>query len=154
MNTFLPSPNFSLCASILDNKRLNKQITECYQLILGQWPNHPASKMWKNNKIALMDYTNKMLHEWKNIRGKNHKFDFYNFQENELILPDWLGNPLVHISHRVNLLRKNFDWYSKFDMPETSHNLQNYPEGYYWPIGPWGKVSLEHTTNWLNFSKK
>lgn len=50
MQTFLPYSDFALCAKVLDNKRLGKQIVECRQImqcLLGLregWRNHPAEK--------------------------------------------------------------------------------------------------------------
>jgi len=60
MQTFLPYKNYSQCAEILDNKRLNKQILESYQILKvlsgqspsGAWRNHPAVLMWKNAGIC------------------------------------------------------------------------------------------------------
>jgi hypothetical protein len=50
MQTFLPYKDFDQCAKTLDNKRLNKQILESYQILKvlsnqsssGAWRNHPA----------------------------------------------------------------------------------------------------------------
>jgi len=50
MQTFLPYKDYDQCAEILDNKRLNKQILEAYQILKvlsgkspsGAWRNHPA----------------------------------------------------------------------------------------------------------------
>lgn len=39
MQTFLPHPDFSESAKILDTKRLGKQILECYQIMLANCPN-------------------------------------------------------------------------------------------------------------------
>lgn len=49
MQTFLPVPDFLETAKILDNKRLNKQIVEAYQIFSGRVPtkNHPACLMWE-----------------------------------------------------------------------------------------------------------
>ncbi len=55
MQTFLPSANPVTSARLLDSKRLNKQILECYQILNvlsgkskgGGWRNHPAVLMWK-----------------------------------------------------------------------------------------------------------
>lgn len=55
MQTFLPYTNTLDAARALDNKRLNKQILECYQILNvlsgrskgNGWKNHPAVLMWK-----------------------------------------------------------------------------------------------------------
>ena len=38
MQTFLPFPKFSASAAMLDNRRLNKQIVEGYQILTGRLP--------------------------------------------------------------------------------------------------------------------
>jgi hypothetical protein len=48
----------------------------------------------------------------------------YETIEGEFILPHWLGDPEFHASHRSNLLRKDFDYYSKHgwtDNPEDPY---------------------------------
>lgn len=61
MQTFLPYPSFTLSAICLDNKRLNKQILECDQILnalapgsTSGWRNHPAVKMWRGYEPALL----------------------------------------------------------------------------------------------------
>lgn len=76
MQTFLPSEDYELTAQALDNKRLNKQILEAYQILKvlsgaspsGAWRNHPAVLMWKGSETHLMEYANHMIAE-ANIRG-------------------------------------------------------------------------------------
>lgn len=151
MNTFLPFPTFADSARVLDNKRLNKQIVEAYQLIQGQWPNHPCSKMWSKNIECLKLYFNFCLQEWKIVRGKNHKFDFMICDKWEF--PTWINEPLVFFTHKVNLLRKDFFWYSQH-ITDTFiiENLSTFPEGYFWPVGPLGKIGQEHSDNWLKWA--
>jgi len=55
MQTFLPHSTYAKCAQSLDNKRLNKQILEGYQILnvnsgmskTGGWKNHPARRLQK-----------------------------------------------------------------------------------------------------------
>ena len=78
MQTFLPSANFTKCAKLLDNKRLNKQILEGYQILnvnsgmsaTGGWRNHPAVLMWRGHEGSLLDYIYEMIKEAKK-RGIN-----------------------------------------------------------------------------------
>lgn len=56
MQTFLPYPDFSQTARCLDYRRLGKQRVEAMQLWKGQWPNHPASKMWRGHEDWLALY--------------------------------------------------------------------------------------------------
>ena len=83
MNTFLPHMSYVESAKALDGKRLNKQLTECWQLILcyvkvhdldneqvhkhfGHYAllkkipamrHHPAYRMWDDNFTPLICYT-------------------------------------------------------------------------------------------------
>lgn len=81
MQTFLPiaSFDFTESASVLDNKRLNKQALEGWQIMLTLleldpdgnhrkpkgWVNHPAVKMWRGHEPMLWHYIMSMVHEWK-----------------------------------------------------------------------------------------
>jgi hypothetical protein len=62
MQTFLPYANFSRTASVLDMKRLCKQRVETLQVMKALsdpsygWQNHPAVKMWRGHRGALMMY--------------------------------------------------------------------------------------------------
>jgi len=59
MQTFLPYADFFKSAFVLDNRRLNKQITECKQIWIasvfgrGNWTNHPAVRMWQGGQQLL-----------------------------------------------------------------------------------------------------
>lgn len=66
MQTFLPSWSFIHTASILDNRRLNKQIVEAYQIWSGRVPtkNHPACLMWSGYEDALLFYIETLLNEY------------------------------------------------------------------------------------------
>ena len=74
MQTFLPSSNFIFAAQALDNKRLNKQILESYQILnvlsgnSTGWRNHPAVRMWAGSEGVLYKYTQAMISEAK-LRG-------------------------------------------------------------------------------------
>lgn len=62
MQTFLPYASFSESAKVLDDKRLNKQIVEAYQILKAitlpdyGWQNHPVVNMWRENELALLSY--------------------------------------------------------------------------------------------------
>lgn len=151
MNTFIPFPTFADSARILDNKRLNKQIVEAWQMIHGQWQNHPCAKMWAKNIGCLKQYFNFCLQEWKIIRRKNHKFDFMDCGKYEF--PSWINDSLVFFTHKVNLLRKDFDWYSQYITDKRIHEMLNtFPDGYFWPVGPLGKTSKIHSSGWLEWA--
>lgn len=131
MQTFLPYPDFVKSAECLDYRRLNKQIVEAKQILTSLqtgkgWIHHPATKMWKNYEEALKKYHNVFLIEWIK-RGYNNSREFLNVQS-DFKLPHWFGNNDFHAAHRSNLLRKNFEFYSKFGWTESA----DLP--YVWPI--------------------
>ena len=76
MQTFLTSTNSLECAQNLDNKRLNKQILEGYQILnvlsgrskTGGWRNHPAVLMWKGYERGLWSYIESMV-QIASLRG-------------------------------------------------------------------------------------
>jgi len=126
MQTFLPYSDIRKSLKVLDNKRLGKQRVEAFQIInaiLGRpkldgtpykgWLNHPCSVMWKNHTPLLKVYLNACIDEWID-RG------FHNTMSKEIIdesitYPEWFGNEKFHNSHKSNLLKKEPDFYSKYD---------------------------------------
>lgn len=133
MQTFLPVQNFRECAEILDDRRLNKQIIEAltiYKTITENrkaWSNHPIVKMWRDYPEALILYYNECLFEWKNVRGRNHKYEEINIDRSKTIFPLWLGDERLHSSHRANLLRKDFIFYSRYGWKENSMDYEKIP---------------------------
>lgn len=132
MQTFLPYPSFIDSAKSLDRQRLGKQRVEALQLLKGQWPNHPAAKMWQGYKEALALYGVYICREWT---GRGYKdncliqildevpdIDFGNVQ-----FPNWFGNYDFHRSHQSNLVRKD----SLFYAPQFQNVPDNLP--YVWP---------------------
>ena len=81
MQTFLPSGSPIFAAQALDNKRLNKQILEGYQILKvlstngKAWRNHPAVLMWEGHEGALVDYIREMIAEAKHrgIKTENNE---------------------------------------------------------------------------------
>ena len=129
MQTFLPDENYEESARILDWRRLGKQRVEGMQIIkaiTGEkrldgkpykgWINHPASVMWKPYPEALKHYTNIIIMEWID-RGYNNNMEIYDV--NNMVKPHWLGKEEFHSSHRANLLRKDREYYSKFNWKEN-----------------------------------
>lgn len=147
MQTFLPDPSYAKSAAYLDYKRLGKQRVEVKQLLLAlgydvgphkaktnsSWANHPACKMWKGYERALTFYGTRICNEWVN-RGYNDTL-FVQFEDvlydkmGNLtpVDPPWLGNEAFHRSHQSNLIRKDWDYYSRF-WPGVPDNLE-----YVWP---------------------
>jgi hypothetical protein len=161
MQTFLPQTStFTHIAQELDNKRLNKQVLEAWQLMLtlsqldphGEhrdpkgWRNHPAAKMWQGCEKALALYATTLCEEWLN-RGYNSTMipkiektysravELGRFDD-KLIFPWWMEDEekfeKIASTHRVALLRKEYEWYSQFAWPEdTGFKPDHYQ--YLWP---------------------
>ena len=126
MQTFLPYADFVKSAKCLDVKRLGKQRVEAFQLLnvllertqTKGWRNHPALKMWIGHSNVLKQYYNVILQEWIDRGYKNTmKFEVI---EGTIILPSWFGNEDFHKSHRSNLLRKDWNHYSRFFVEDAS----------------------------------
>jgi hypothetical protein len=132
MQTFLPYSSFQKSAEVLDNKRLGKQRVEAFQILkalenpLYGWQHHPAVQMWRGHEEALKYYFNCMLLEWLK-RGFKNSMQFYSLSCLNCKMPDWIGNEEFHKSHRSNLLRKDFNFYSQFFTDVDANML------YYWP---------------------
>jgi hypothetical protein len=131
MNTFLPYSSFRLSAQCLDNARLFKQIVECKQMLLGQFLNHPCSKMWVGYRPAMMQYSREMLYEvirrkrWPKLAVSN--FDLFFEDAGPWVTPPWIGLRKLHSSHRSNLIRKDQAWYGSYGWAEGPD------QPYYWP---------------------
>lgn len=127
MQTFLPYSDFSKSARCLDYRRLGKQRVEAYQLYrivsgvrtIGGWINHPATKMWSGYPEALALYQNVMIDEWID-RGYQNTMKYLPI--NKIIFPWWLGKEDLHASHRSNLLKKDPEFYGRYNWTE-SRNL-------------------------------
>jgi hypothetical protein len=141
MQTFLPHKIFHISAEMLDYRRLGKQRVEAKQILNALdpeynkkgWKTHPAVLMWKGYEEALKYYANCMIKEWIK-RGYNNTMELYTIDSKKYELPPWMGNEEFHKSHRMNLLRKDYDFYSDiFDEPikYTTFEIESYP--YWWP---------------------
>ncbi len=133
MQTFLPYPDFKKSVEVLDSKRLGKQRVETFQvlnILLNRtetkgWRNHPVTLMWKGYEPALQLYQNYTINEWIK-RGYKNNMMFENILL-ELQMPPWFGKEEFHRSHRANLLRKDWSFYSNFFNEDPTLP-------YYWPV--------------------
>lgn len=121
MQTFLPYPDLKESVRVLDYRRLGKQRVETFQVLnilldrtpTKGWRNHPVTRMWSGYESALQLYQNYTIQEWVNRGYKN------NMQFEEILIlspqmPNWFGDEAFHRSHRSNLLRKDYEYYSQF----------------------------------------
>ena len=157
MQTFLPSGNAIFAAQALDNKRLNKQILEGYQILnvlsgnspTGAWRNHPAVLMWKGHEGALLEYINEMISEAKHrgIKTENNEANIKRISSPNWNTekPNWMRDKKtlgrIVATHRANLYRKDPIYYAEYAVA-VNHEL-NQPCcekcQYYWPTHPKGK---------------
>ncbi len=146
MQTFLPLKSFVASMEALDYRRLGKQRIEACQILetlLKQpfspknigvplnpnfkgWRNHPAVRMWEGHEEWLKLYTCCCIGEWE-YRGYANNIQRPEYNTSTQPPPPWLGLEEFHLSHRSNLLRKDFSHYSKF-WPDDPRDLP-----YFWP---------------------
>lgn len=138
MQTFLPSSNFDTCALVLDPKRLgNQYYREGLTLLRTQpgmgWSNHPAFRMWYGHRWHLCQYLaacdrelQRRGHDYPDHRGWLRAYTMH-YWKRESRMPWWLHDPLLHATHRSNLLRKDPEWYGQFGWTEPDWLP------YYWP---------------------
>ena len=147
MQTFLPYRDFTRSAEVLDGPRLGKQRVETLQVLraleLGEygWRNHPVVKMWRGRTPALVLYGLEIVRAWQ---GRGHADSTYDLiaefapeaesaTQDDLaargLLPAWLGDERIHLSHRSALVRKDPDFYRPVfgDVPDDLP--------YHWPDG-------------------
>ena len=158
MQTFLPHSNSLDAARALDNKRLNKQILEGYQILKvlsgaspsGAWRNHPAVLMWKGYEHGLWDYIRSMI-DIASLRGIKTENNVKNLNElYKQYSEDWGNehpafwrdeNKVMRIitTHRANLFKKDPIYYVKYQYAvDSPYNAPCCPDRkepckYYWP---------------------
>jgi hypothetical protein len=162
MQTFVPlTDSFEDIAKVLDNKRLNKQALEGWQILMvlleldpqgnhripKGWVNHPAVRMWRGHEYALYRYIDVMVTEWKrrgfkSTIGDEAKATIMRAMELGLLEevstnPKWLSDlstfRTIASSHRLALLSKEYEWYSQFNWREDpGYRPETYE--YVWPV--------------------
>jgi Pyrimidine dimer DNA glycosylase len=129
MQTFLPVADFEESARLLDSPRLGKQRVETLQVLRALelpdygWVSHPVVRMWRGRTPALVAYGLAMVRVWRE-RGfadstqtlvTEFAPEIAGATQAELaaggLLPSWVGDDALHLSHRSNLLAKQPDFY-------------------------------------------
>ncbi|WP_052865148.1 MSMEG_6728 family protein [Streptomyces niger] len=152
MQTFLPYPDFSASAAVLDARRLGKQRVEALQVLRGLtvpgygWRHHPAVRMWTGYEEALVRYGLEICRVWTatgrqdtcavtltqdyaaTSSADSHPPRTYAELAASGDLPNWLGDPAFHRSHQSALLTKDPTYYAQH-FPDTPRGLP-----YVWPI--------------------
>ncbi len=134
MQTFLPYPDLQQSVRVLDYRRLGKQRVETFQvlnILLSRtqtkgWRNHPVTLMWEGYEPALQLYQNYTIKEWID-RGYKNTMQYEEIASGPIVMPPWFGLDEFHKSHRSNLLRKDYEYYSQYF--DEDPNLE-----YYWPV--------------------
>jgi hypothetical protein len=157
MQTFLPHGDYEASAQSLDNKRLNKQILEGYQILKvlsgaspsGAWRNHPAVLMWKNAEYELVNYIDHMVYEaeWRGIKTINNKRNLRELASQykhtwSKQLPFWMEDDItlrcMTTTHKVSLFNKDPMAYASFQpWTNSPYNVTCCDTcKYYWPTHP------------------
>ena len=155
MQTFVPLSSVYEVGSVLDRRRLPKQLVEVVQIdnaiITGKggWVSHPAVLMWKDDRSYLVYYGVILYDEWQRRWKTGERGGSLWHKSGEEILkrysallasnvrffePVWWGDERVHSSHRSCLLAKDFEHYSKFGWTEEPTPPVNGKWPYYWPV--------------------
>ncbi|MFC4114162.1 MSMEG_6728 family protein [Nonomuraea zeae] len=133
MQTFLPYPDFTATAAVLDPLRLGKQRVETLQVLRALtvpgygWRHHPVVKMWAGYEEALVRYGLEVCGHWcaagrldtcaATMTGElaaHCGTEKVRLQVELAVageLPPWLGDEALHLSHRSALLRKDPGFY-------------------------------------------
>ena len=146
MQTFLPSPDFRTSAEALDDRRLGKQRVETLQIMRALtvpgygWQNHPAVRMWRGHRPAVMAYQRETCAAWS-ARGfadtclvktmavlETVPEDAEAYLLGAYPLPPWLGREELHRSHRSKLVAKSPEYYAPL-FPDVPDDLD-----YVWPV--------------------
>jgi hypothetical protein len=150
MQTFLVSSRFRESASLLDSRRLNKQLLEGRQIlgtlahISDGWKNHPAIKMWEGHPQMLGLYLTAIKDECVKRSIKTDK----NWTAISELLKTfrcsaspphwWVDMHLLRriiITHRANLYLKDPVYYERFKRSVTDYRQHVCCErcNYFWP---------------------
>lgn len=138
MQVFCPYANPNKTAKVLDNKRLNKQILECIQILSANtginvgWKipkyvyNHPTTLLWKDGSRYLILYCHTLIFKYSKRTHKRHKcldiiyrfiqlfahLDYRKFDNLQHLTPEFCHK------YQQLLLSKNFQHYSKYFIKE------------------------------------
>lgn len=132
MQTFLCEEDYSATASVLDQKRLVKQLLECRQImtaLAGEskgWVHHPATKMWRGYEAELLLYSDAIRNElqsrgykWENNWSILYDVFRRNFNGTQAWVPEWKQDSdkyeKIINTHRANLFIKDPTHYFQYE---------------------------------------
>lgn len=131
VQTFLPYPKFRDSAIALDKTRLGKQRLEVVWILEAlddpkhRRYNHPATIMWRGYRPALVAYGCAVCDEWIERGGLDNQKEVIMAgyttapRQEDVPMPKWIGRESFHASHRGNLLRKDYQYYSAFGWTDS-----------------------------------
>jgi predicted DNA-binding transcriptional regulator AlpA len=145
VQTFVFDNDFAVIARTLDNKRLGKQRVEAYQILnalsgkSSGWMNHPATRMWLGHEYSLSVYGAVMCEVWKERGFRDSLQDKFTeaigiFYRQNTDSPWWLEEPMLHLTHKSNLVRKEPDWY-QWDVPNNIPYIWAVPNSRFFIMG-------------------
>lgn len=153
MQTFLPYPSIGESLNALDNKRLNKQILETYQILnilsgqskSGAWRNHPAVLMWEGAESELYRYAMNAITiaNHRGIKTDKNKSNIMSLVKKSASIwdddiPLWRKSPSilkrVTTTHKANLYIKDPVFYAHFKSSVEDVNNKPCCDGckYFW----------------------
>lgn len=118
MQTFMPHTEFNRIARSLDTVRLNKQITECGQMLSALfgdsrgYANHPATQAWQGYESGLYCYAAAMANQWFTRTRKSSHGGWSNCANYACMfdgthrVPWWIGCTSFHETHQSRLIHK------------------------------------------------
>lgn len=151
MQTFVPHREHAESARVLDNKRLNKQLLEGRQIIgilatgktKGAWVNHPAVLMWRGCEGELYRYLEDIKNECvdRGISTEKNWSTINQIKEDAVVwteyrMPDWWTDTRVFQSHRMNLYRKDPEYYAQYGGAYQQPCCTRCQ--YFWPVSTHG----------------
>lgn len=153
MQVFLPFGLSRDSMTCLDSKRLGKQRVECLQILNALqgkskgWRHHPATLMFHGAEEALRIMGDWAIAEWirrgytNNMKPFSHRPIGIMQSMPPDFWPEWyceddLVQKVIE-SHRLNLLRKDYNYYSRVIQNRTGlsygkHEIEN--AQYVWPV--------------------
>ena len=137
MQTFITDSSITPTMRALDTQRLGKQRVEAmqiHQILISRdyskgWGSHPAVKMWAGFDRWLAVYGMRACQEFRNRGYTDNLLDYfqsYHSDDQYKDVPPWWHDDRIHMSHKRNLVCKDYNFYSPIFNVRPSMT-------YFWP---------------------
>lgn len=120
MEMYLPYPDFHESVRCLDDLRLKRQLEDAHNLLLvllnvsNVGADDPIVDMWRGFVPAVGCYMNAVIIE---LKKRDMPVDVPPFPVqafgDEIQIPDWVGDDVVHSQSRKRLVEVDPDWYGQ-----------------------------------------